>query len=118
MDSTELSRLLDELGQRLGPTGEYVFALAVRQVYINAAVAAVLLTLVIALGVIAGPRIYRWQLHNPTYGSRDLVALIGALIYGILLVIVAPLAFIAIPNAFNPEYAALRDIIGAVTGGR
>ncbi len=113
MNTDDLARLLDELGQRLGPTGEYVFQLAVRQVYVNAILSIGLwLALVIARrarppGVaLGGGR--RVLLHPRAHGDvrrpwvpdrsdRPHRPAIGGL-QGLL----------------NPEYAALRDIMGAI----
>ena len=59
MTADQLSQLLDELGKRLGPSGEHVFALAVRQVYIDNILQVVLCglgLLGLAIGTVAGAR--------------------------------------------------------------
>ena len=73
MNPDDIARILDDLGQRLGPTGEYVFSLAVRQVYIDA-----------------------------------FAGLLCWLAFAVIN------AFLVIPDVLNPEYAALRDILGAI----
>ena len=59
MNATDLSSTFDELGKRLGPAGQHVFELAVRQVYVDAATAAIAFITVVVVGVASGPRIYR-----------------------------------------------------------
>src|SRR5258708_17084678 len=43
MSGEELAKILDELGQRLGPAGSHVFGLAVRQQFITGAIWSVVL---------------------------------------------------------------------------
>jgi hypothetical protein len=107
MNPDDLARILDELGQRLGPTGEYVFALAVRQVYIEA-----ILFAIVGLGSIAGG-VYIWRRVYRTgddidrsYGPPVAVLAVAT---GLFL-----LLFCGIAPALNPEYAAIRDILGAI----
>jgi uncharacterized protein involved in response to NO len=111
MNADDLAKILDELGKRLGPTGSHVFELAVRQVYINAGTAVVCLAIVVALGWIATPRLYRWQQDG---NDRDIVCAILGIVYGFVAVIVGLMALIAVPLVFNPEYAAIRDLIGQI----
>ena len=118
MNAEELGRILDELGERLGPTGAYVFELAVRQVYIDAVVAAISAAVVLVVGAVAARPLYRWVQDNPSFGSRDMAGVLLAGGYAVALVSVLGWALIAVPNAFNPEYAALRGILGAIGGVR
>ena len=54
MTAEELGRILDELGERLGPTGAYVFELAVRQqVIVNGLWTGVLVGVAVTAAVIA-----------------------------------------------------------------
>ena len=114
MNPDDLVRILDELGERLGPTGEFVFALAVRQVYIDAITMIVLSAAYVVALAVAVPRVARWIADGDSYDGRGLVGIfggVGATILGVLL-LVGVLWYV--PALFNPGYAALRNILGAV----
>ena len=114
MNADDLVRLLDELGQRLGPTGEYVFALAVRQVYVDAAIyIGAWLVVVIGLAIVARP-LYRWTQDDRSSGERGLAAALGAMCAGFVLVILTVAALLSLASLLNPEYAALRSLLGSV----
>ena len=114
MSADDLVRLLDELGQRLGPTGEYVFALAVRQVYVDAAIyIGAWLVVVIALAIVARP-LYWWTQDGDSYSDRGLMATLGAMCAGFVLVGLTVAALLSLASLLNPEYAALRSILGSV----
>jgi hypothetical protein len=111
----DLIRILDELGKRLGPTGEYVFGLAVRQVYIEAVVGIGLFAFALMVGAIVIPRVYRWQQADRSgYSERGMIATIGGLLAAMLLFGVTANAIFQLQNVLNPEYAALRAILGTV----
>jgi hypothetical protein len=118
MNADELTRLLDELGTRLGPTGEYVFGLAVRQVYINAVTSVVLLGVALAVGALAGPRVLRWVRAGNDgrgYGNdREIVAFILGICWGFGLVLAVLAVVMYVPSVLNPEYAALRSLLGQI----
>ncbi len=113
MTADDLAKILDMLGQRLGPTGQYVFGLAVRQVYIDAATSAVFLIGWVLLGLVVGPRLYRYVTEDgqSAYSSRDIGGVIVAVVYGLVGIMVLLVAAFAIPAVLNPEYAAIRDIL-------
>jgi hypothetical protein len=110
----DLARILDELGQRLGPTGEYVFALAVRQVYINAATSAVALLVSLLFARWAVGRIRAYVARGDSYSTRDVDAGFAYAGLGLLVAATVLWAFLAIPGVLNPEYTALRSLIGAI----
>ena len=114
MNADDLAKILDELGQRLGPTGEYVVQLAVRQVYVEAIVTIVATALLAVAGLVVGPRIYRWYEADEPYGIREMPTLVVGLLFPIAMLVGITGTLIAIPRLLNPEYAALRDIIGAI----
>ena len=104
MNPDDLARILDELGRRLGPAGEHVFALAVRQQIINGVfgvIAALILMIVGVVFVVVGRR----QIDSDGFewfagGVAWIIAAI-ALIGGLSLLL-------------NPEYAAIRELLSAV----
>ena len=121
MNPDDLARILDELGQRLGPTGEHVFALAV-QFKVTSAVIWLVASVVVlgaiatatAIGLRFTARQYREVKANGTYfDSMDygFPWLMGGII-AILPFLVASYTLIdSTITLANPEYAALRDII-------
>lgn len=131
MNPDDLARILDELGQRLGPTGERVFALAVQYQVTSAVIWAIAsgiaLAAMVGLTVMAARftiRRYRAAkaVENPggySYERVDLFdyvmpwLLIGAL--DMLVAFGAGWTLIAsLVTLLNPEYAALRDILKAI----
>jgi hypothetical protein len=114
MDPEEVIRLLDALDTRLGPTGRYIFDLAVRQVYIEAALGVILLGLVALGSAILGRWLYRWVEADSYGGGREYLAYILYLTVGGLAVVLAGIAVGHIVPALNPEYAAIRDILSTL----
>jgi hypothetical protein len=135
MNPDDLARILDELGQRLGPTGEYVFALAVRQVYIDAflgLLVSIPVLIGVTLGTLWGIRASRraWAADVKAYAegkSRwslirnqpDLVDYAFPWLFGGMAIVVVggvagTLFAASLADLLNPEYAALRDIVGAI----
>ena len=129
MNPDDLARILDELGQRLGPTGEYVFALAVRQVAIDATIALawsiptlVALFAATAWGIRLTARRYaaaKAVASDDRYSRVDPMDYVFPWLFagiGIVLVVcTAGLTFTySLSRLLNPEYAALRDILGAI----
>lgn len=115
MNPDDLAKVLDELGERLGPTGEYVFALAVRQVYINAVLFGVFFVVSVALTVWASSRLIRWAADDGPYGDRGLLAVFAGTI---MIVVTGALGLqflgFSLPDVLNPEYAAIRDLLSNI----
>lgn len=116
MSADELSKLLDELGKRLGPTGQHVFDLAIRQVIIDGAIGVGLLALFSIATIVMVPRVYRWTKGGDGYHSDDrgMVASIVGLVWSIVGAFVLLNGIWELSRLLNPEYAALRDILGAI----
>lgn len=129
MTAEELSTLLDELGQRLGPAGEHVFALAVRQVYVVSAAWLIVGVLVLIATAFAWQAIRRyiaseWARWNalPEH-EKNYPSLNGKPTHGAVLLYLVPVAsgllglwivLGCMVSLLNPEYAAIRDLIGTV----
>lgn len=117
MNPEDVARILDELGERLGPAGEYVFQLAVRQVYINALTSVVALVLVLALTAVVVPRAERWRRDDTgSYGDRGFVMAFAYGGWACVVGFVVLWVFFAVPSIFNAEYAAIRSILTAIGG--
>lgn len=135
MNADDLAKILDELGQRLGPTGEHVFQLAVRQVYIDAGLSLVVngVGLLFLIGfVVAAAKfsIGRWRAEvaayaegkgrwSPIQRGPDMSDYLFAWVVGGFLWLIFVCGMIlglvaALSRVLNPEYAALRDIIGQI----
>lgn len=114
MNADDLAKILDELGRRLGPTGSHVFELAMRQIVINASISIGAFVILLVIGLVAARPLYRWVQGNSTYGYRDMVAVVAVALYGITMLMVTWFAVAGFANLLNPEYAAIRDLLGAV----
>ena len=131
MNADDLANILDELGQRLGPTGEHVFNLAVRQVVIDGAMSLLLgvaLLVGMVVTVVVTRRLYvvasaKYEANKGRaydYSSPPDAAF-WAFATGVVVAVQAAFALIAfscsIPYILNPEYQAIRSLLGAIGGG-
>ena len=114
MTPEQLAQILDELGTRLGPTGQHVFELAVRQVYINAAVVGIIFGVWLLITLVAAVPAYRWSQSGNSYSDRGFVLGTISVFWGIGGLLLFIMVVIYVPSIFNPEYAAIRDILSAI----
>lgn len=128
MHPEDVARILDDLGQRLGPAGEYVFGLAVRQAFIDGILGTLvgvgLFVGVLVIAVIGARHIrIEWArkcAQADSYSSADPVLGVGfpAAIGGLVLALPGGFAvvqlLVALPKLLNPEYAALMDILSRI----
>jgi hypothetical protein len=105
----DLARILDDLGERLGPAGEHAFALAVQHAAISAWLGVIAGSLLLILGV-AVVVLAIWISDGDADDAVVFVGFLGLLSTALGLAI----AFVALPNALVPEYAALRNLLGAI----
>jgi len=126
MTADELSRILDELGKRLGPTGRHVFDLAVRQVYIDAIIGIVIGVVVVSIYVVGMNKLIAMtrsalvrQKESDHYYSSDPfldwfpVDMVG-IFAGVAVILGVRNLVDSLSHLANPEYAALRDLMGAL----
>lgn len=115
MNPEDIGRILDEVGERIGPAGEYAWQVGVQHTAISAWAGLILpiVALVIALPmvVISYPRIDPERMDG--WGAMLLVS-------GFVSV-VAAVAFIGtvgdnLPDALVPEWAAIERLLGSVKG--
>jgi len=114
MNPDDLARILDELGRRLGPAGEHVFALAVRQVYIDAAIAMVFLSIPLVVLAATARRVYHWQQDGDSYSDREITTIFYVVGLGVWIGLALLYAFIVVPRLLNPEYAAIQNLLRAI----
>jgi hypothetical protein len=109
----DIAKILDDLGQRLGPTGERVFALAVRQVTVEAVVwLALCVAIPVLLWIVTAVSVRWLSARDPSdadaalgmLGLFAVIATIGGVLLGAHYLIVL----------LNPEYAALEKLLGAI----
>ena len=136
MNADDLAKILDELGRRLGPTGEYVFQLAVRQVIISSALGAAVSAIgliALAIAIAAGLRLTvsryrvvaksyaegkgRWSSIGQTSPDWDdyvfpwiFIGLFG----GAAMFMLTGIFTSSLIRLLNPEFAALHDLIGMI----
>lgn len=108
MTAEELAQILDELGRRLGPAGEYVFRLAVERVVIESALWVAAGGLILLVGLIVTSRALRGR--NGYGDVREMLVMLGsaAVFVGAFLCLSA-----AVP-LLTPEYEALTRLLRAV----
>jgi hypothetical protein len=110
----QIAKILDDLGRRIGPTGERVFGLAVRQVYVDGISSIVAFAVLAIGGLVIGPRIYRWAMSGDDYSERQPLSFMGGLLYAIVLAWATLSAWVGGFAMLNPEYSALKNILGAI----
>lgn len=114
MNADELARILDELGERLGPTGQYLMDLTVRQIVAEAMAwiigGAVVVLILWAITVIA------FRVADLDDPADDLVAwaFLSGLVSLFVSAVFVPVLALNIIRLGNPEYAAIERIIGMV----
>jgi hypothetical protein len=120
MNAEELARILDELGRRLGPTGERVFELTLRYVVTDAIVGTIVsATFLVALLLIWRYAIGRWRRWDDPNGDKVFVAGLGGSLGLAATVLIGALCLwqigVNVVTILNPEYAAIRELVGTVT---
>lgn len=104
MNPSDLAKILDDLGQRLGPTGEHVFQLAVKQQVINGAMGVIALSITFVVGLVIAILTLRrrddagWQILSVSWFACW--ALVAVMSIGMIAT-----------SLLNPEYAALKEIL-------
>lgn len=120
MTADELGKILDELGQRLGPTGQHVFQLAVRQIIIEGIIGLIAGVVLVVLSVELWRKGKTWILSRETNSYSDDALDKGMPIGFMSLGLAFPfgfglfLVYGALTTLTNPEYAALRDILSRI----
>jgi hypothetical protein len=115
MTPEQLGQFLDELGKRLGPAGDHVYQLAIRQVVISNAVGLAVAVAIFAFTFFGVRFVWRRarDADSTDEGFLKVISSIGA-IFGFLIGVIW--AGTCLVSLLNPEYAALRDILSAIGG--
>jgi len=105
----QITQLLDELGQRLGPAGEHVFQLAVRQAFIDGWTMIGLFIVVGLLSLVCGllAIFHEWDSYSAAPISLGFGAVFGGAISMLAL-------SYGIPYLLNPEYQAIKSLLEAL----
>lgn len=103
MDADEVGRVLDELGERIGPAGEYAWSLTVRQVVIDSTIGLTVGLLLIGLAVFTFVRLrINDRTRERPLGLWDCLAMAAwAAVPGTIIIGVSASTFL------NPEYHAM-----------
>lgn len=117
MTPEEIARILDELGQRLGPAGQRVFELAVRQQLINGILTEIFGVVLLSVAVVILIIIRRLWDSIDSY-DRDFVGVFGGLAIILLSLAGLLVLFMGASPLLNPEYAALHDLLYAIGRAR
>ena len=130
MNPEDVGRILDEIGERIGPAGEYAWGLAVRQVYIEGTIGSILgsalaiATLVAGVGALV--LIYRRYLadleRTKGAGRYDRTDPFGYVLSALAVLSLGGAAFgfcltwavLAIQQLLNPEYHAMIRLLDSV----
>jgi hypothetical protein len=111
----EIARILDVLGEKLGPAGERVYALALRQMFIDGIIGTGLFVATTVIAVLAIRPVLRWVADGNSYGDRGMAAGLAGVAAAVLwVVLLINFAGFALPRLLNPEYAAIRDLLGSI----
>ena len=119
MNADDLGKILDELGQRLGPAGEHVYSVLVKQAQLVGAVQLALGMVLVILGMVAVAVITKLAQADQarradddyldSYDPTGYVFVGGLCLFPIGLgVALLALGFLAV---FNPEYHAITDLL-------
>lgn len=114
MNPEDIGKILDEVGQRIGPAGEFAFEAAVQYKVAEAvsAIALVSVVLLIGLGLLLA------GLPRASWGDSatrwDIITIAGG-----VLTTFGGMAFVIgvgtwVPNLLVPEYAVIKELIGVV----
>jgi len=118
-----ISEALTPLADKLGTSAEYMFGLAVKQVYVNA-FTAVLFLVFLGVALYGFFRFIKWgnaKEADSNYSRFDdnetfvMVAVVSGIILAILLTIGVVYFFDCVPSVINPEYKAIQNILRMVT---
>lgn len=115
----QATKLLEQLAVKLGTTVEYLWAVLVKQAYVNAItnlIFAGIAALVILIGLAFIPKIMKLDSTDGGYdiSSRTLGWIIYLIITGACLITVIACTIPAITELANPEYWALKEVLSAL----
>lgn len=116
MTPDQITQLLDQLGQRLGPTGQHAFELAVRYTITNAAIGFLFgLLLLVATAIFwIVVRRNRERLHDGY--DFEPVTFVGAIGSIFTILFGVWFTFANLVDLLNPEYTAIRNLLESVAG--
>lgn len=128
MNAKTVNDILDVLAARFGTTTAHLWGVLVRQVYVDAGMAVVLLALsaIAAAVMISSARAaikrqrasftergWRWDESNAFDVWQAIVAILLVIVTTVLLLV----AIYQVAQTLNPEYGALQSVLHALRGG-
>jgi hypothetical protein len=116
MTADQISQFLDQLGQKIGPAGNHVFELMVRQQYINGFESLLIAGVVIVLTTLI---VLRLRTYGKATSDNEVKEMVTTATW-LLPVVATALVWIFISSALdsllNPEWQAISHLISQVTG--
>ncbi len=120
MDADEIGQILDELGERLGPAGEYVFQLAVRQQLISGWIALAIFSVLFLLGTcltwLSVSEFWKGYTDKNKGPYEDgYLAWLGGAFLGSIVAFIGLIELLqGLKRILNPEWYALTDILSRI----
>ena len=119
MNADDLGKILDELGQRLGPAGEHVYSVLVKQAVVSGIVqvtAAIVVLALMTAAIVVTYKFAQHDAHRERTGYSGQFDPTGYLLLGgfvtVACVIFASVFFLlGVQALLNPEYQAIRDLL-------
>jgi len=109
MNPDDIAKILDDLGQRLGPAGQHVFQVAIQQVYVDSTLIGILTIGVIIATILLfryTKKVYGPQTIDDKISTAMLGFVIGVFEVGFLIITIKPM--------FNPEWSAIQRILDSI----
>jgi amino acid transporter len=119
MDADKIIQLLDQISQRVGPVGNHVVELAIRQVIAESAVGLIIGLIFLVPLVIIGAVLFWFAFtHEPQNidDDSDGAALAFGIFFGFLVVVILLIESGNIVHLLNPEWAAIEKLAQLVPG--
>lgn len=113
----QTTKLLETLAQKLGTTTEYLWSVLLKQAPIDATITLIQIGIVVLFNIILY-KVHKRFIKSDAYENYD----VGAPIFMVLMAVILLISDIAcmlslnsvVNGFFNPEYWALREIIGTI----
>ena len=117
MNPEDVGRILDEIGERIGPAGEAAWAILVRGVWVDSVIGVLFGLFLTTVGVIItyfASKIGR-QMDREDAGSMGFPLMIVGPVLGLtMMVIGVPAIFLNLQGVFVPEFKAIEYILRAL----
>jgi ABC-type dipeptide/oligopeptide/nickel transport system permease subunit len=112
MTPDQITQILNELTTKMGPTGQQVWNIAVYQQQIIGVIGVIAAVIMLLVGIVlAAITVVMFQRYDDG-GAGVITGMFSIVSFAIAFVS----AIMALPILLNPQYAALMDLVGRITG--